>query len=109
MRPGRYIDGWQLVSRAGRGSTTERWTEAMSQSPTREELRPMGHELSIPTRIRSAPPSVLSLIDEPERHNSFMSDHIFAVDDDPSMLRLITAFLKTDGFRVAAFESPIAA
>jgi len=38
-----------------------------------------------------------------------MSDHVFAIDDDPSLLRLITAFLKTEGFRVAAFESPVAA
>jgi len=36
-----------------------------------------------------------------------MSDHVFAVDDDPALLRLITLSLKSEGFRVAAFESPL--
>jgi len=34
-----------------------------------------------------------------------MSDHIFAVDDEPSLLRLIALSLKTSGFNVAAFQS----
>ena len=34
-----------------------------------------------------------------------MSDHVFAVDDDPSMLRLIALSLKTSGFRVTPFDS----
>src|SRR5688500_14685641 len=38
-----------------------------------------------------------------------MSDHVFAIDDDPSMLRLITVVLKTEGFRVAPFDSAVAA
>src|SRR5678815_5558233 len=36
-----------------------------------------------------------------------MSDHVFAVDDDPSLLRLIALSLRTSGYRVAAFESAI--
>jgi DNA-binding response OmpR family regulator len=34
-----------------------------------------------------------------------MSDHVFAVDDEPSLLRLIALSLKTAGFNVAAFQS----
>lgn len=38
-----------------------------------------------------------------------MSDHVFAVDDDPALLRLITLSLRSQGFRVAGFESPLEA
>jgi DNA-binding response OmpR family regulator len=38
-----------------------------------------------------------------------MSDHVFAVDDDPALWPLIALSLRTIGFRVAAFESPFAA
>jgi CheY-like chemotaxis protein len=38
-----------------------------------------------------------------------MSDHVFAVDDDPALLRLIALSLRSEGFRVAAFESPLEA
>jgi DNA-binding response OmpR family regulator len=36
-----------------------------------------------------------------------VTNHIFAVDDDPSLLRLISLYLKTEGFEVAAFRSPV--
>jgi len=36
-----------------------------------------------------------------------VTNHIFAVDDDASMLRLIALYLKTEGFEVAAFRSPV--
>jgi DNA-binding response OmpR family regulator len=40
-------------------------------------------------------------------HDTSVSHHIFAVDDDPSLLRLISLYLTTEGFEVAAFGSPV--
>jgi CheY-like chemotaxis protein len=38
-----------------------------------------------------------------------MGEYVFVIDDDPAVMRLATIILKIDGYRVDAFQSPLAA
>lgn len=44
----------------------------------------------------------------PEEEHGLGGNTVFLVDDDPSVLKALTRLLEAEGFRVRAFESPVA-